>query len=135
MKTGTIFDPLRKKEVALTPEEGVRQDIISWLNIEYHIPMSLMMSEYAFKFNGLTYRSDIVIFNKIPQPIMFVECKAPDIKITHKVIEQGLRYNKVLKVKFMLFTNGSQTYLCKYDSSQDRYIFIDKIPDYKEIIK
>ena len=135
MKTATIFDPLRKKEVALTPEEEVRQNIISWLNTEYHIPMSLMMSEYAFKFNGLIYRSDIVIFNKVPKPVMLVECKAPDIKITHTVIEQGLRYNKVLKVKFMLFTNGTQTYLCEYDSSQDKFTFINKIPDYKEIIK
>ena len=31
MKRGTIWDPLRKREVALTPEEEVRQRFISLL--------------------------------------------------------------------------------------------------------
>ena len=43
----TVWDPLRKKEVALTPEERVRQWFIAFLMKECDVPISLMNSEVA----------------------------------------------------------------------------------------
>lgn len=109
---GTIYDPLRRREVALTPEEEVRQKMIGWLHERLGISLNVMMSEYSFRYNGLLYRADIVVFDKDRSIKILVECKAPNVEIESSVIEQGIRYNKSLSVKYMLFTNGRT--LCGY---------------------
>ena len=81
----TIFDPLRKMEVARTPEEEVRQSVIFWLNAEKGIPLVMMSSEYAFQYNSMTYRADIVVFGRDMRPLMMVECKAPSVRLDRKV--------------------------------------------------
>ncbi len=108
----TIYDPLRKREVALTPEEVVRQKMILWLNGTLGFSLNMMMSEYPFKYNGLQYRADIVVFDKDRNIKVLVECKAPSVEIDRNVIEQGIRYNRTLNVKYIFFTNG--TTLCGY---------------------
>ena len=60
-----VYDPLRKRDVALTPEEGVRQRMIMWLHSKLGFSLNNMMSEYSFKYNGLLYRADIVVFEII----------------------------------------------------------------------
>ena len=94
----TIYDPLRRKEVAMTPEEEVRQKMIVWLNVRLGFSLNLMMSEYSFKYNGLQYRADIVVFDKNREIKLLVECKAPSVEIDREVIEQGIRYNRSLNV-------------------------------------
>ena len=108
----SIYDPLRRKEVAMTPEEEVRQKMIVWLNVRLGFSLNLMMSEYSFKYNGLQYRADIVVFDKNREIKLLVECKAPSVEIDRVVIEQGIRYNRSLNVKYILFTNGVS--LCGY---------------------
>ena len=108
----TIYDPLRRKEVAMTPEEEVRQKMIVWLNVRLGFSLNLMMSEYSFKYNGLQYRADIVVFDKNREIKLLVECKAPSVEIDREVIEQEIRYNRSLNVKYILFTNGVS--LCGY---------------------
>ena len=108
----TIYDPLRRKEVAMTPEEEVRQKMIVWLNVRLGFSLNLMMSEYSFKYNGLQYRADIVVFDRNREIKLLVECKAPSVEIDRAVIEQGIRYNRSLNVKYILFTNGVS--LCGY---------------------
>ncbi len=108
--TETIFDPLRKKYVARTPEEVVRQKTIIWLNQKKGYSLNLMMSEYSFRYNGLSFRADIVVFNREMKPEILVECKAPGVVINSAIIDQGIRYNKVLNVKYIIFTNGTSVY-------------------------
>ena len=130
----TVFDPLRRKEVELTPEEEVRQEIINALHSKMKIPFSLMASEYAFKYNGLLYRSDIVVFDRILKPLMLVECKAPSVKLKEKVIDQVIRYNFVLNVKYIMISNGKTTYLCRKGEKSGKYGPVDTIPSYEEMI-
>jgi len=113
----TIFDPLRKKQVALTPEEGVRQAVIAWLRDTVGIPEVRMQSEWSFKYNNLTYRADIVAFDRNLNPEILVECKAPDIAIDATVIEQVIRYVRVLKVKNIVVTNGTATLFFTWDGT------------------
>lgn len=113
----TIFDPLRKKQVALTPEEGVRQAVIAWLRDTVGIPEVRMQSEWSFKYNNLTYRADIVAFDRNLNPEILVECKAPDIAIDATVIEQVIRYVRVLKVKNIVVTNGTATLFFTWDGA------------------
>ena len=116
----TVFDPLRKKEVALTPEEGVRQAVIAWLRDTVGIPQVRMQSEWPFKYNGLTFRADIIVFDRNLNPEILVECKAPEVAIDRKVAEQVIRYVRVLKVKHIIITNGAATLFFTLDGDPYR---------------
>ncbi|HOG42091.1 MAG TPA: type I restriction enzyme HsdR N-terminal domain-containing protein [Bacteroidales bacterium] len=129
-----VFDPLRKKYVRLTPEEEVRQNVIAWLAQEWGVPLPLMSSEWAFSFNGMQYRADVLVFDRRLQPLMLVECKAHDIPIDRTVVDQVIRYNLSLKVKYILITNGKSSYLCGRNPKTGQYEFLDRIFKYEEML-
>lgn len=106
----TIFDPLRKKEVALTPEERVRQWFIGVMSGVMRVPRHMMMSEASFRYGGKKYRADILVWNRDASPLAVVECKRPDVSLDRPVLEQALRYNIVLNVSYIIITNGLKTY-------------------------
>ena len=128
----TIWDPLRKKEVALTPEERVRQWCIGVLAEEVKVPMHLMMSEAGFKLGDKQFRADIIIYDRKAQPVAVVECKRPDVELTQEVLDQAVRYNMVLNVRYMIITNGRKTHICKRQGSG--FVFMDRVPDYNEML-
>jgi len=138
----TIYDPLRKKKVALTPEEEVRQWFISVLHNDLKVPMQLMMSEVGMKCGQLTgvisgvkqkeYRADILVYDRALNPMLVVECKRPDVKLTSAVLEQALRYAELLCVRYLIITNGNSTYFA--GSVEGRLRFLDKVPAYEETI-
>ena len=128
----TVWDPLRKKEVALTPEEHVRQWFIGQLGSRMNVPMHMMMSETAFRLGDKLFRADILIFGRNARPLAVVECKRPETDLDNNVLDQVIRYNMVLNVKYIFITNGKETFICrKKDSSE--YEFISHIPDYGEM--
>lgn len=107
----TVFDPLRRQYVALTPEEQVRQKMLYYLVETRKVPSGLIAVEYAIKVNNLPKRADIVIYNNLGEPQMIVECKAETVPITEKVLDQAIRYYSGLKVKYLTLTNG-KTMFC-----------------------
>ena len=127
-----VFDPIRKKYVKLTPEEEVRQHVIRMLTGCYGYPETHLAVEYGFKYNKLTYRADIVVFNRALSPVLLVECKAPDVKLTEAVIDQVVRYNKVLDVPYIFITNGELSYLCRRDSEGD-YLQCPQLPSFEDL--
>lgn len=128
-----IFDPLRRKYVALTPEEWVRQHFINFLTTNKGYPKNLLANEMSITLNGTSKRCDSVLFDHNGQPLMIIEYKAPTIKITAKVFDQIARYNIVLKVKFLIVSNGLEHYCCKVDYQTNQCIFLQEIPSYKEL--
>ena len=131
MDNNTVFDPLRKKYVALTPEESVRQQFICYLNQKRGWPLHLMMSEREITIGEVKLRCDIVCYGKALSPKMIVECKRPTVKINADTFAQIWHYALILKVEYLVVTNGRQTFACKYDNSKKQYAFIDDIPFYK----
>lgn len=129
-----IFDSIRKKFVALTPEEWVRQNFIMYLINEKKFPDSLISIEKKLTFNNMPRRTDIVIYKKDGSPKLIVECKSTDIKINQKVFDQIARYNMTLKVNYLVVTNGLNHYCCYIDIENKTYKFLEEIPDYKNII-
>ena len=127
-----VWDPLRKKEVALTPEERVRQWCIGVLRERMGVPAHLMMSEAGFKLGDKQFRADILVYDRQAQPLVVVECKRPEVELTREVLDQAVRYNLVLNVNLIVITNGHQTYICR--KFEEGYRFIDKLPKYEEII-
>lgn len=128
-----IFDGFRRKWVALTPEEWVRQNFVHYLTEEKHFPASLVAVERTLRINQRDFRSDVVLFSKTGNPLVVVECKAPEVKISQQVFDQIARYNLDLRVSYLIVTNGLTHYCCRFDQQQLSYTFLPEIPDYKEI--
>jgi type I site-specific restriction endonuclease len=116
--------------VLLTPEEWVRQHVLHYLHHEKGVPLGLMAVEQGIKLNGMQRRCDIVIYNTDGQPVMIVECKAPTVNITQDVFDQIARYNLVLKVGYLLVTNGIQHISSHINHDTSSYYFLPDIPDF-----
>ena len=127
-----IFDPLRKKRVALTPEENVRQQFIRYLNEKRGWPLHMMGSETEISIGDVKLRCDIVCYGKDLAPKMIVECKRPTVKISSRTFEQIWHYALILKVEYIVATNGKETFACRYDQEKKQYVFIGDIPAYTE---
>ena len=59
-----IFDMLRKRYVALTPEEWVRQHFVHYLTEHKGYPKGLLANEIQLDLNGTKKRCDTVLYNK-----------------------------------------------------------------------
>lgn len=129
-----IFDIIRKKYVAFTPEEHVRQQFIHFLIKEKKYPKGLLAVEKQLKIYDLEKRTDILLYNTSGKPDVIIECKAPKINITQKTFDQIARYNMNFKAIFLIVTNGMKHYCCKPDYENNTYEFLKNIPDY-DIIK
>ncbi|HWR93683.1 MAG TPA: type I restriction enzyme HsdR N-terminal domain-containing protein [Flavobacterium sp.] len=126
----SIFDEIRKKFIILTPEEWVRQNVVQHLIQEKKYPKSLINVEKVLKINGLNKRYDIVVFNSDGSIFILVECKAPSIYITQNTFDQIARYNLTLKASFLMVTNGLNHYFCQMDYENEKYQFLQDVPDY-----
>ena len=111
-----ILDIIRRRYVALTPEEGVRQAVIRYLHDKKGYPLELMQVEGTITLNGMSRRCDIVVYDKAMTAKMIVECKRPDVAITQKVADQACRYNTVLQVPWLLLTNGKQSIMVEIEN-------------------
>ena len=131
--TVMIFDIVRKKYVVLTPEEWVRQHFVHFLIAHKGYPTALLANEVMVKLNGTTKRRDTVLYRRDLSARMIVEYKAPHIEITQTVFDQITRYNMVLKVDYLIVSNGMQHYCCRMDYEHQSYIFLQDIPDYNNL--
>ena len=105
-----IFDTLRKKWLLLTPEEWVRQNFIQYLIKIKKYPSSLIAIEKEIQLGELKKRFDILVYDNNHRPWMMIECKAAEIKLDNEVLQQVLRYNISVPVKFIIITNGRFTF-------------------------
>jgi len=129
-----IFDDSRKKYVVLTSEEWVRQNFLMYLISELDFPKSLISVEAGLKLYKRIKRTDIVVYDKQGNPVLIVECKAPEVKLNEKVFDQIVRYNMALHVNFLIVTNGMDHYCCQLDYEKNTYNFLKTIPNYKFIL-
>lgn len=125
-----IFDPLRRKYVALTPEEWVRQHFVHFLIQHKGYPSGLLANEVQLTLNGTRKRCDTVLYDRTRTPRMIIEYKAPTVPITRQVFDQITRYNIVLKVDYLIVSNGLEHYCCKVDYERFCCNFLKEIPDY-----
>lgn len=126
-----VFDPLRRRFVALTPEEEVRQKVLYLLVEHLKVPSGLLAVEYSVKVNGLDKRCDAVVFGVEGRPLMIVECKAQSVKITAKTFDQAVRYYSALQPKFLLLFNGHDCHCLKVENGVLQPL--DHLPDYSEM--
>lgn len=128
-----VFDILRRKYVALTPEEWVRQHFIHYIIQHKGYPAECIGNEVSITLNGTRKRCDTVVYGCNAQPTMIVEYKSPQVEITQQVFEQISRYNIKLKVKWLIVSNGMHHYCCCINYESGTYQFIEDIPPYDKI--
>ena len=125
-----VFDLVRKKYVRLLPEELVRQLCIQYLIKKKSYSTSLLQVEKMINFKTHIRRFDILARTSENVPFLLVECKSPKIKLDQSVLTQIAQYNMVLKVPYLLVTNGLKNYCFSLNSAKDKYINIDYIPSF-----
>ena len=125
-----IFDQLRRKFVALTPEEWVRQHFVHYLIDHKGYPQALLANETELRIADKRLRCDTVLFDKMMKPRMIIEYKAPTIQLQQKTFDQIAVYNLLLHADFLVVSNGLQHYCCQMDYERQAYRFLSDIPDY-----
>lgn len=128
-----VFDAIRKKWLLLTPEEWVRQHLVNYLITYKNYPASLISLESGLKYNALSKRTDVLVYNKSGKPLLVLECKAPEVAITQKVIEQVSVYNKTIAAAYLCVTNGLKHYCWTFNQITQKFDFLNQIPDFEEI--
>lgn len=124
-----IFDPVRQKYVALTPEELLRQLLLLHFLHAKKYPRGRMRSEMGVRVNGQLQRCDIAVYDAERHPWLIVECKAPNVRIDYAVFEQASRYNMTLRAPYLAVSNGLQTYCARLDPDTGHFAFLADFPD------
>lgn len=128
-----IYDAIRARYVALTPEEWVRQHFVSFLINHRNYPAGRIANEVSLKLNDTARRSDTVVYDDNRRPVVVVEYKAPMVEISRKVFDQIARYNSVLKGCVLIVSNGIVHYCCMIDPLTGDYSFLPDIPSYGDL--
>ena len=129
-----IYDFLRRRYVALTPEEWVRQHFTHFLVEHRHYPAALLGNEITVQLNGVARRCDSVLYSRDGgRPRMIVEYKAPDVPVTQAVFTQISAYNSVLRADYLVVSNGMDHYCCRMDYEQNKAEFLPEIPFYEDL--
>lgn len=127
-----LWDPLRRKYVTATPEEQVRQWFILQLRDVFGVPFHAMRSEVSLHLGSKPFRADIVVYGRDASEVCIVECKRPDVPLNSEVVDQILRYNLVLGVRFLVLINGKLTYI--YALNEGHWEPLKAVPTYKEML-
>lgn len=125
-----VFDPVRKKWVALTPEEHVRQYLLLYLSDVMGYPASLIAVEKNIQVGNMRKRFDIAVYSREHKPWLLAECKAPDVPVTERALHQLLAYHRTLQCGYWLLTNGSQTW-CADARDVHRITWMESLPAYE----
>ena len=128
-----IFDQVRKKYVALTPEEWVRQHFYHFLTLDRQFPKSLIVTEKKVLINGLSQRFDMLVFDRKGNPLLIAEFKSPGVAVNQTTFHQASRYNGVLKAPYCLVSNGINHFLCKLDFESGNVEYLQEIPEYNTL--
>jgi len=128
----TIFDPIRKKFVRLTPEEWVRQHLVRHLIQDRGFPAGYAAVEKGFQYAGTQVRADVIMHDRQGRPLLMGECKAPEVKVKEAVFEQLARYNTIIKAVYLVATNGLEHYCCTLKGVSDGYRFLPELPEFTD---
>ncbi len=143
-----VYDRLRDKFVALTPEEWVRQHFVGYLVDSLGYPPGMLANEVSLSLNATRRRCDTVLFAPPGhlshdgsdgfslgnlRPLMIVEYKAPEVEITQKVFDQIARYNLVMGARLLVVSNGMRHFCCLMLPGGCR--FLREIPVYADLLR
>ena len=135
------LDPIRKKLIYITPEETVRQEVISYLLEVLKIPEEMLVVEQHLSHYGINTkkRADIVIHSlddeQLMIPLAVVECKAPEVDLDDKARDQMLEYCDIIGANYAMLVNGNRQLCFRYDEKKQQYEVIEDLPSYSEMLE
>lgn len=124
-----IFDSIRKAWLLLTGEEWVRQNFVNYLISQLNCPASVIALEKEIRLNDLKKRFDVLVYSKEHQPWMLVECKEPNVVLNEEVLQQVLRYNVSVPVRYIVITNGKNVIGWK---KEKQLILLEELPQWSQ---
>lgn len=134
------LDPIRKMLIYVTPEETVRQKVISYLIKDLGVPAEMIAVEEHLSHYGVQSkrRADIVIHQVddtegVLSPIAVIECKAPNVFLSERTADQMLDYANLLGCEYAVMINGFDCFSYKYKEDSDQYVQIEKLPSYSDM--
>ncbi len=130
-----VFDILRRKYVVLTPEENVRQHFVHYLCGQLGYPPTIMANEVMLTVGQKRLRCDTVVYDSTAHPRMIIEYKAPTLPVTQNVFDQISVYNLLLRVDLLVVSNGITHFCCKMDYDNQKYLFLEEIPNYEMFLQ
>lgn len=125
-----VFDITKKKWVKLTPEEWVRQNILHFIHKNLNYPTSLIKTEAFLKYNNLSKRADILVYDRLHQYAILVECKSYEVKLNESTLYQIFRYNTIFLANQLIISNGYQ-HFCFAKNEKDEYKMIYELTSYE----
>lgn len=128
-----VLDIIRRRFVALTPEEWVRQHFVHFLISHKGYPKALIANEVTLTAGSKRLRCDSLLYDPLLHPRMIMEYKAPTVAITQKTFDQITVYNLLLHVDYLMVSNGISHYCCRIDYASRGYAFLEDIPVYADL--
>ena len=104
-----IFCEWRHRWVRLTPEEGIRQQLLHYMVEQLGYFSSLIAVEKAITVGEVHKRCDAIVYDSAMRPRMLIECKAPSVALTQAALDQAIVYNRKLNVPYLMLHNGRNT--------------------------
>ncbi len=123
-----IWGRVRKKWLILTPEEMVRQSVIHFLIDQRKYSERLISVEKTIEYYHKRKRYDIVVYNKLINPIILVECKSSDVPLNQAAQEQAAIYDQIINGQYVWLTNGYRNIIFQKDFNLQQYRQVDDIP-------
>lgn len=137
----SLFCPFRRKYVAATPEENVRQTFLHALVEQFGYPQSLIGVEVPIAVGaGVDKRCDAVVYSRSLQPLMLIEFKAPEVAITQTTLDQAAVYNTTVHAPYLILANGKQTVVARIDKQSadgeqtEQIQFLNHIPSWNQLL-
>ena len=136
-----LYCPFRRKYVAATPEEYVRQTFLHALVEQFGYPQSLIGVEVPIAVGaGVDKRCDAVVYSRSLQPLMLIEFKAPEVAITQTTLDQAAVYNTTVHAPYLILANGKQTVVARIDKQSadgeqtEQIQFLNHIPSWNQLL-
>lgn len=136
------LDPIREKLIYITPEETVRQRIVSYLMNTLSVAREMISIEDNLSHYGIKSkrRADIVVHRynverDTKEPIAVIECKAPGILLGEKAVNQAFDYADCLLCDYVMVTDGEIAFCFRYNEISNQYVEIEGFPKYEELLE
>ena len=134
------YDTIRQKHIRVTPEETVRQEVVSFLIDKLKVPAHMLRVEesLAHHVKNCLDRSDVVIMRMADGhesviPLAVIECKREKLALDDNMIAQAKNYAEQLKCSFFMLTNGKKT-LCFHMDVDNNILRIKSFREYTDML-
>lgn len=129
---------IRKVAVAPTPEEEVRQALLSHMIFQGGYPPELISVEVNLSslpnrnLNAPDRRIDILVFTPSSlEPLMLIECKA--IPLDASALRQALGYNHFVGAPWLVLSNGKETKTGSF-YEKEGWVFNEGMPNFEQAL-